>query len=250
MRAQGECKAIKQRLFSRVLPLLLCGTLLLNDGVAGVVDPEILYQKGMNAFQSKDYIEAVKNLEAARFINPQSPRYLYQLGVVYYTHAIDENDLDSVERAQLLWREAESLIADSKDGMMKATLRDLVERAEKRKRELSEIINIKQRLSKNPQDIEAGLDYAFYLAKRGEHEEASTLYLQLMKNHPNEPRPYVALAKLVNNQGHILWAEHYYLQALMINPNYKEAQEGISELSLYLEGLRIEGYQKLVNLSH
>ncbi len=222
----------------------------MNTALALSVSPDSLIKEGMAHVHNGAYAQGIEKLEAARMLRPNNVRVLYQLGLAYYNGGMAADRVDYIERSQQLWRKATALIPAESNSLLKSTLEDIAERADDRKTEIEERLRLKTALSSNTAAIEEGLAYAKILHRKGKRDAAAELYQKLADIHPKDPRPYTEMAIMVYGMGRILWAERYYDQALQRTPSHTPARKGLSELYESLEALRIEGYEKLIELSH
>lgn len=230
--------------------LSLFSVFFMNTALALTISPDTLVKEGMAHVRDGAYAQGIEKLEAARMLRPRNVRVLYQLGLAYYNGGMATDRVDYIDRSQQLWREAIALIPPESDSLLKSTLEDITKRADDRRAEVEERHQLKAALSSDNLAIEEGLAYAKVLHRKGERDAAAELYQKLADTHTKDPRPYTELATMVYHMGRILWAERYYDQALQRAPSHVPARKGLSELYESLEALRVEGYEKLIELSH
>lgn len=236
----------------RSLANLLIGSALMVMSVAqaGVVHPNVLVEEAMVHLRDGETEQGIIKLEAANMLRQNDVRLLYQLGLAYYNVGTEIGSVEHVDRAQNLWQQAFQLTSTEANDMLKATLEDIIKRADIRKDEIVYKQKIEKVLESNPDALEENLEYAGMLLKKGDTDSAAKIYRRLMEVHGNDPRPYTKMASVVHRMGRILWAERYYDQALKSDPNYEPAKKGLSSLYENLELLRLEGYENIVKASH
>lgn len=209
---------------------------------------ESLFNDGMMNMQSRDFDKAVKKLEEARKIKPDEIRAIYQLGLAYYNLGLKEDDIEFVEKAQEMWRETERRLP--KDNFMANTMRDIISRAEERKKEISENARLEEAYASKKDNLEEGLQLATLFKKRSMTEKATMLYNVLMQRFPYDPRPIMGRANIAYSLGRILWAEKFVKWALKIDPANQDALKLNTTITDQLEALRYEGFDSLVAQSH
>ena len=217
---------------------------------ASTVPPQKLVDEALAHLNTGEIELAIQKLEAARMMRPSDIRVLYQLGLAYYNQGMEATRIDDIDRAQHLWRQALEMIPTDADSMLRNTLADIVARADTRREEIYNKLQLEQSLTQNPTSLEEGLKYARMLLKKRRNSDAAKIYQNLMEAHDADPRAFTEMGGLVYSMGRILWAERYYDQALQRDPSYQPAVKAMSALYDSLEALRLEGYESLVESSH
>ncbi len=221
-----------------------------GPSLASTVPPQKLLDDALAHLNAGETELAIEKLEAVRMLRPRDIRVLYQLGLAYYNQGMEVTRIDYIDRAQQLWRQALDMIPDDADSMLGNTLADIVARADTRREEVYNKLQLEKALEQNPESLEEGLEYARILLKRGLNSDAAKIYQNLMEAHDSDPRAFTEMGGLVYGMGRILWAERYYDQALQRDPSYQPAIKAMSALYESLEALRLEGYESLVESSH
>lgn len=244
---------MKQKMMHKSsIPCLICVALIFlgSGAMAATVPPQVLVDEAMVHMKAGEPKQAIIKLEAARMLRPNDLRLIYQLGLAYYTQGSLENSIAHIDTAQDLWRQAIEMIPSDGDRMLANTLNDIVERADVRKEEIDELHMLERTQESPPSVLDRKLRSARKLLKRGLNDQAAEIYRELMDEHNGDPRAFTEMGGLVYSMGRILWAEHYYDQALQRDPNYEPARTAMVKLYESLEALRLEGFETLVRKAH
>lgn len=179
--------------------------------------------------------------DAALKLNPEDVRLLYRAGLAYYNH-------DMIDEAQALWKKASMKLSDG--NMMKTTLIDITERAEKRKDLLIKKSELEGLLHSDPTLIAEGLELAKTYSDLRMEDRAVELLKTLVESHPEDHRPYDALVEIENRRGRILWAERYAKLASERGSNDPKTIELASQIDTYLKLLAEEGHDNMGKRHH
>lgn len=179
--------------------------------------------------------------DAALKLNPEDVRLLYRAGLAYYNH-------DMIDEAQALWKKASMKLSDG--NMMKTTLIDITERAEKRKSLLRRKVELEAVLQPNPSRVEDGLELASVYTELHMEDRAAELLKTLVESHPDDHRTYALLAGIENRRGRILWAEGYAKLAIEHGSNDPKTIELASQIDTYLRLLAEEGHGDMGKRHH
>ncbi len=231
------------------LAIIFFALLLLHSTAhSSTTSPNQLLSQGFALIKKGQYEDAIKKLEAARIFLPKDVRLLYQLGISYYNIGSEKDDITLMKQAQRYWKSAIEHTPEST--MLGKTLGDIIQRADMRINKTERKLALQAILKAKPALLEEGLELAEIYKKEGKHNQAAQLFESLIRSNKFDPRPYNALAATVYKGKRILWAEHYYTQALKVAPDNKEAQNALDFIHNELEAYRLEGYDELVRLNH
>jgi tetratricopeptide (TPR) repeat protein len=108
------------------------------------------------------------------------------------------------------------------------------------------LVYVESSLKKNPSDPQLLLFKASILEKLGKTDEAISIYQLMASNTPEIAQSYNNLAVIYAGQGHLYQAEKELKAAILINPNFIDAQENLAKI--YMQ-LNIDALQKLKKIT-
>ncbi|MGI4815693.1 MAG: tetratricopeptide repeat protein [Janthinobacterium lividum] len=96
------------------------------------------------------------------------------------------------------------------------------------------LAQLDQRIASNPHDVQAQFKRATVLARMGRTDAAITAFTSLTQQYPELPEPYINLAALQAQQGHLIEARAALETAMQTAPTYALTYRNLGDVYLKL----------------
>lgn len=191
---------------------------------------------GRQAFEQGQFSTAVNEFQKALNINPKSADAYYNLAASYYETGKQTKNLQWLEQAEQLYRQAISL-NDQHDEAHRGLASLLIET--NREQYAFDLLNAWQR--RYPTATEPVVELARLYQEYGDNRRATDLLADALKLDANNIRALKAMGHVRERQGQTHLALDNYLRVLQVDQSQQDVANRVASLQAQLAQLPVQG---------